>query len=448
LDFGSIIKRVGFSFDMSKERGKEIKLKRELGLLEATFAGVGIIVGAGIYALLGIAAGTVGNAVWMSFGVGSIVALFTGLSYAELSSMYPDDSGEYLYVKKGLSERLGFLTAWMIAVTMIFGASGVAVAFAGYFLELLPFFAVPALVIASAMVIIFGLINYWGIEQSAKLNIIFTSLEVLGLVAIVGMGIGYLGSVDIFEMTSGWGGVLAGAALTFWAFIGFESVVKLTEECREPEKTIPKALMLSIVITTILYIFVAVSAVSIVGWEVLGASDAPMAAVAGAVLGSSGFWILGIIALFSTANTVLVIEVTTSRQVYGVAEMYKKLRWFAKVNRRHLPGRAIWLTMFWVFGFLFLGELEFLIQSANFAVFFSFAIVNAALIAIRYKEPQAKRPFRVPLNIGKVPILPVLGIFVSLFMLVNLEMNVILSGLLILVVGLVIFELVKSEKTV
>ena len=434
---------------MPKTRGKDIKLKRELGLLEATFAGVGIIVGAGIYALLGVAAGVAGNAVWLSFGIASFVALFTGLSYAELSSMFPDDAGEYLYVEKGLNERLGFLSAWMVIFMILFGGAGVAVGFAGYLVELLPGLGISMFAAAAGVVLVFGLVNYWGIKQSARLNIIFTSLEVLGLIGIVILGLKYFGSVDYFHMANGVKGVLSTAALAFWAFIGFESIVKLSEECREPEKTIPKALILSIAITTVLYIFVAAAAVSIVGWEVLGASKAPMADVAMAVLGQGGFVALAIIALFSTANTVLIIQVATSRQIYGIAEIYRKLKWLAYVNpKRRTPSRAVWVTMLLMIGFLFLGGLKLLAEITNFAVFFTFIFVNIALISLRYRIPDAKRGFKVPINVGKFPVMPVFGIIFSLFMMANLDKVVIMGGLGLVALGLVVFEFVKSEKTV
>ena len=434
---------------MPKTRGKEIRLKRELGLLETTFAGVGIIVGAGIYALLGVATGIAGNAVWLSFGIASFVALFTGLSYAELASMFPDDAGEYLYVSKAFSERLGFLSAWMVIFMIMFGGAGVAVGFAGYLTSLFTGVAISALTAAAAVIFVFGLVNYWGIKQSATLNIWFTSLEVLGLIVIVVLGVKYFGNVDYFHMANGLKGVVSTAALAFWAFIGFESIVKLSEECREPEKTIPKALILSIAITTVLYVLVAVAAVSIIGWEALGASAAPMADVAMAALGQTGFVALAVIALFSTANTVLIIEVTTSRQIYGIAETYKRVKWLAYINpKRRTPSRAVLVTMLVMIGFLFLGGLKLLAELTNFAVFFTFIFVNAAMIVLRYKEPDTKRPFRAPLNIGKLPILPLCGILFSLFMVTRLAPTVILGGLGVAGLGLVVFELLKSGKTV
>ena len=134
------------------------KLKRNLGLFETTLMGVGIILGAGIYVLIGAAAGLAGNAVWMSFGLASIVAIFTGMSYAEFTSRKTDDSAEYDYVKRSLNERIGFMTGWLIVLMGIISAAAVALGFAGYFTALFPTLQISKLSVAIGLIALFSFI--------------------------------------------------------------------------------------------------------------------------------------------------------------------------------------------------------------------------------------------------------------------------------------------------
>ncbi|MEK6901832.1 MAG: amino acid permease, partial [Nanoarchaeota archaeon] len=145
---------------------KQYTLKRNIGLLEATFYGMGIILGAGIYAIIGVGAGVAGNALWLSFLIGAIVAAFTGLSYAELASMYPKEAAEYEYTKHAFGKRgLSFVIEWVMFFTVVVSATTVALGFAGYFSVLV---GGDILIIAAVLLILLSLLNYWGIKESAK----------------------------------------------------------------------------------------------------------------------------------------------------------------------------------------------------------------------------------------------------------------------------------------
>src|SRR3972149_9798419 len=237
---------------------RKVELKRQLGLLEITLSGVGIILGAGIYALLGKATGLAGNAVWLSFAFAAFVAIFTGLSYAELSSMFPKASAEHQYTKSAFNKKPAFIIGWLIIFSGIIGASTVALGFGGYFSAL---FKVPVLTSAFVLIVILSLLLFYGIKESAWFAIISTLIETAGLIIIIFIGLPYLGKVDYFEMPQGLAGVFEASALVFFAYTGFESIVKLSEETKDPEKTIPRGLMLSVLISVILYIMVAISAV-------------------------------------------------------------------------------------------------------------------------------------------------------------------------------------------
>lgn len=412
---------------------EKVALKRELGLFEVTLSGIGIILGAGIYALIGEASGLAGNSLWLSFAVSALIAIFTGLSYAELSSMFPKASAEYEYTAHAFGKRLAFIIGWLIILSGAIGASTVALGFGGYFKEL---FSMPIITSAFVLIIVLSFLLFLGIKESALFAVAATLIETAGLLIIIFIGIPYLGKVDYFEMPLGMDGVFQAAALVFFAYTGFESIVKLSEETKSPEKTIPKGLILAILISVVLYILVAISAVSVVGWENLSRSDAPLADIAFFAFGSNAFIFLTIIALFSTANTVLLMMLGSSRIMYGMASSFHLPSILSKVHfLRRTPWIAIIITALLSLLFIFAGNIAFVANVANFTLFVTFFVINASMIVLRYREPDVKRPFRVPFTIGRFPLLAFLGILFSIFMLLQLEAKVILVGTALVVVG-------------
>lgn len=415
---------------------EKVKLKRELGLLEITLSGIGIILGAGIYALIGKAAELAGNSVWISFAIASFIAIFTGLSYAELSSMFPKASAEHEYVRNAFGKKLAFVIGYLIILSGVIGAATVALGFGGYFNA---FFKLPVILSAIILILALSFLMFYGIKETTRFVIIATLIETAGLIIVIFIGLPYFGKVDYFEMPYGWNGVFQASALVFFAYTGFESIVKLSEETRSPEKTIPKGLIIAIIVSIILYATVAVSAVSVMGWERLSTSEAPFADLAFIVFGSNAFIILTAIALFATANTVLMMMLGSSRIIYGMADSLSLPAVLAIVHRsRRTPWIAILVTMLASILFLFSGDIAFVANLDNFTLFVTFFIINAALILLRYKEPDMKRTFKVPLNAGRFPILPFLGILSCVFMLGQLEIKVILSGLILVVFGLIV----------
>lgn len=423
---------------------KPLTLRRNLTLFQATAAGVGIILGAGIYALIGVAAGEAGNALWLSFFFSALVAAFTGLSYAELSSMFPKNAGEYLYTEHAFGKRLGFVIGYLVVIAGIIAAAAVALGFAGYFLSLFNFGNI--LLISIASIIIFALINFYGIKESSFVNVIFTVIEVGGLLLIVGLAAKYFGSVNYLEMPHGFTGVISAAALIFFAYIGFDSIVKLSEETKEAKKIIPKALVLAIIISTLLYVLVGAAAVSILDWQTLAASGAPLADVASKVLGPIGFIVLAIIALFSTGNTILMELIVTSRMLYGMGrEGFFKI--MGKIHKsRRTPHWAILATTILAIAFACIRDIGIVAEITNFAIFMIFITINGAAIWLRYKEPKAKRGFKMPLNIGKFPILPVIGILTTFFLVIHLKMNVVLGGIGMVVIGFLIYACFEAAR--
>ena len=417
-------------------------LKRSVGLFGAVAYGVGIILGAGIYVLIGPAAGLAGNSVWLSFIIGALISSLTGLSYAELSTMYPKAAAEYIYVKRAFkSEILAFLTGWLIIFTGIVSMSTVALGFAGYFKAL---FTAPIILIAIILIIILSLLNFIGIDKSSKVNIIFTAIEVGGLLIVIILGMTKIGTVNYFEAPN-LPGVFAASALMFFAYLGFQDIVNIAEETKNPQKNLPRALILSIAVTAIFYVLVGLAVVNLASIETLATSQAPLSYAVSTILGPNGFSIMSYIALFATANTVLITSIVGSRMIYGMAKDKALPTFLSKVSKKtKAPYTAILAVMVFSIFFIFIGDIELVANITSLGVFITFALVNLSLIYLRYKKPNLQRPFKVPLNIKKFPVIPFLGLISCLLMLTQFDLFVLIFGVALLGIGVIVFTIYKK----
>lgn len=422
------------------EAKKNTALKRSLSVWEVTLMGVGSILGAGIYIVIGEAAGLSGNSLWLSFILAAILAIFTGLSYAELSSRFPRSGAEYVYVENSFGKTTAWLVGWLILVGSIIGGATVAIGFSNYFSAI---FGTPILLVAMGMLFLVGIILILGIKETASITIIFTLIEAAGLIIIICIGIPFIGSVEYFDATKGISGLINAGILIFFSYIGFEGISRLAEETKNPEKNIPKAIIYSIIIVTIIYALVGVAALSIVGWQELSASKAPIATIVEKVLGGNSFLIISAIALFATFNTVLFILLSGSRFVYGMAEERALPSSFLRISKRFkTPWVAIIVIVISAMVFLFLQDLTILANLTNFAIIMVFIFVNASVIYYRYKMPIQKG-FRIPLSIGRFPVIPFVGIVMSCLMIINLSMMVLLLGMMLIGIGFITNYFVK-----
>ncbi len=416
------------------------ELKRHMGLFHLTMYGVGLILGAGIYVLIGEASGFAGNIVWLSFVLGAIVAVFAGLSYSELSALFPKAAAEYVFVKNAFkSEFLGFIVGWLTALTSMIVAATVALGFGGYFAQ---FLDIPITLAAILLLGGLSVVNFIGIKESAWANTIFALITIGGLVLIIFLGVTYGTDepVDYFEAPNGFTGIILAFVLIFFAFIGFEDMANVAEEVRRPSKTLPRGILLSIVITAAIYLLVALSVVKVMNWQDLGLSSAPLADVAARGFGIEGRITLSAIALFATASTVLITLVAGARILYGMARSQSFPSFLARV---HPKTKTPWIAVVGIFitsvAFTFVGDIVIIANITVFAVVVTFAMVNLAVIVLRYTSPDLKRPFRVPVNIGKFPILPLFGFGTTVYMAIQFELEVILAGIGIVGAGVVFY---------
>ena len=422
------------------------ELKRHMGLFHTTMYGIGLILGAGIYVLIGEAAGIAGNVVWVSFIFGAIASIFTGLSYAELASIYPKSAAAFVFVKNAFkNDFIAFLIGWLTLFTSVISATTVALGFGGYFAE---FFGYPIVVSAVSLLAILSFINFIGIRESSRMNVVFTLIEAAGLILIIYLGFTFSGaeSVNYFESPFGLSGISLAFVLIFFAFIGFESIANIAEETKNPKKVLPKAIILSISITGIIYILVSLSVLRILSWQELGSSIAPLADVAGRALGANGQFILSIIALFATTNTVLIILLAGSRIIYGMAAHRTLPMLLSRIHyKTKTPWIAVLAIMFTAIIFAFMENITTVANISVFAIVITFAMVNLSVILLRYREPDIERPFKVPINIGKFPILPLFGVIVSAYMMTQFNTYVISVGLGIIGAGALFYFLYRKN---
>ncbi len=424
------------------------ELKRVLGLPMLTFYGVGMILGAGIYTIIGKAAGVAGTSVWISLIIAAIVATLAGLSYAELAAMFPKVGGEYIYLRNAFPKMkwVANTSGLMMAFAGITTASSVALAFSGYLQQ---FVSVSPFIIAFFLMLFFTLIGILGIEESSWMNILFTSIETSGLIIFIGLG------VQMPEFTSALATTIttstfSASALIIFAYFGFENIVNFAEEAKNPEKTIPRAVLLSIAISIVLYVLVALSAMALLPIADLAASDAPLSDAVRTVSPKLA-GVLGGIALFATSNTVLISLVTTSRILLGMARDQSLPKAFTKISeKRKTPWFSAIITFIACCALLPLGEVEVIASISSFSTLIAFIAVHSALIVLRFTRPQLDRPFRIPFNIIKIPVFPVLGAIATFLLLFQFEREVYVVGggfFLLLLVFQVLTSFVKSKLT-
>jgi len=421
-------------------------LKRELGLFSTVAYILGVIIGAGIYVIIGEAAGITGNSLWLSFLITAFIAACTGLSYAELSSTFPYDSAEYLYTERAFKDRrFSFGISWLKLITLIIGASAVSLGFGGYLSRITGInFVVCALMIIAAITIL----NLIGARQALFLDTILVILAVIGILMVIVIGAPHIQDFDFYlEMPGGPSGIFTAAALIFFAFLGFENIGNIGEEVRNPKKTLPLALIISIIISTILYVLVAVIAVSVVPWNELGHSTSPLSDVMTALIGTKAGTIIAIMALGATGSTVLGLLLATSRMVYGLAEERSFPKIFLKLSKkRQVPYVAI-LAVSAVCALAVLpGDITSVAFITDFSALFVFMVVNLCVIVLRYSHDHITRGFRIPLNIGKFPVIPALGILSSGALLFSFEKKMFFIGITLFLVGMLLYSVFGEKR--
>lgn len=409
---------------------KKARLSRSLGVPMLAFYGTGMILGAGIYSVIGKAAGQTGDSLWLAFLLAALSALLTAFSYAELSTMFPKAGAEFTYLRHAFPghQWLGTTAGAAMALSGAATAATVAIAFSGYLAQ---FAEIPRAPVAAGLLLVFTGVAILGVRASGWTNVVFTLIEVAGLVLIIWLGItsGKLAEAARFAPHAG---TLSGAALIVFSYFGFENIVNLAEETKRPERALPKAILLSLAVASVLYLLVSLSAVALLPVSQLARSDAALMDVARASSRGAGN-LLGAIALFSTANTALISMVGASRILFGMGrEKAIPAKLATVLPRTHAPWLASLAVLATALLLLPLGRVESVAGVSALATMVAFLLVNIAVLRLRSTRPQTPRPFRAPLSLRGWPLTALLGAAISALFLLQFERNVYLVGIPVL----------------
>jgi len=393
-------------------------LHRSIGPVQLALYGLGSMLGAGIYGLIGKAAGQVGNAVWLAFAVALIAALLTALSYASLSSRYPRAAGAAYVTQRAYgSSLLSFIVGLALVCSGLTSVATQSRVFAANLATLIGVESLPVWLLALGFLLVLGGIVFRGIRESMWVNVLCTIVEAAGLILVIAVGFSYWGSVDYLTTpatTTTVDGdavllVIQGAVLTFFAFIGFEDTFNVAEECRNPERTLPIGLILAMGMAAILYMAVAITAVSVVPYQELAAAPGPITEVVNRAAPAIPPIVFTFITLFAVANTALVNYVTASRLIYGMARQGLLHERLGDIHpERRTPHIAVATLFIIVAPLALLGSIGDLAAATVLLLLAVFAVVNGALFLLKGRKGEASGYFEVP------RLVPALGVLVCL----------------------------------
>ena len=398
------------------------ELKRRLTLTLLTLYGLGVTIGAGIYVLVGTTAARAGIYAPISFLVAASVVAFTGFTYAELSTRHPVSAGEAAYVRAGFnSNLLTLIVGLLVASSGIVSSAAVSIGAAAYVGEIIP---LSPTLLTIAIILIVGVIAAWGILESVFVAAIFTVIEIAGLGLVIYFGVSaepeVLLNIDtLLPPLDGviWGGIISASLLAFFAFVGFEDIANVAEEVIEPHRNMPRGIILTLLIATVLYFLVVSVVVLVVPIADLAGSAAPLALVFESA-GSTASGIFRLIAIVATTNGVLIQIIMASRVIYGLSVQKSLPSFLSAVNPvtgTPLTATAVIVVLVLIFATLL--PIAQLAEATSTIVLIVFSLVNLALIRLKLTgEQPTEGVFIVPLWV------PIMGFLTSI--------SLLLSGLL------------------
>jgi len=379
---------------MEEEKGQIVALKRSLTLPMVVFYGLGNILGAGIYVLVGKVAGEAGLLAPLSFLLAALVASASAFSYGELSSRYPVSAGEAVFVQRGIGiKQLSIAVGILISLSGMVSSAAIAKGFVGY---LHVFVAMPDWLAIVLLLLMLGTLAGWGINQSVRVASFITVAEIFGLLLIIGVGGSHITTLPqrLPEMASlagsatAWGGVMIGGFLAFYAFLGFEDMANIAEEVKRPRKTLPRAMIIAFVVATVLYVGVALVAILTVPPPELAASKAPLALIYETTTGRKPL-LISVIGIFAVINGALIQIIMVSRVIYGMSRQGWIPAGFGRLHpATRTPLIATLLVTFAVTVLALWFPLTALAGMTSFFILIIFGLVNVSLIRIKRRSPH------------------------------------------------------------
>jgi basic amino acid/polyamine antiporter, APA family len=379
-------------------------LKRSLTLLPLALYGLGTTIGAGIYALIGEMALVAGYHMPVSFLIAASLAALTGFSFVELSSRFPKAAGEAVYVQEGLNLRwLSVLVGLLVVCAGTVSSAGIVNGFVGY---LQSFMDLDRAIIIVGLMLAMAVIAAWGVGLSVTAAALVTVIELGGLLIVVWAGGDHLADlpdrIDDFIPSFDsalWVGIFAGSFLAFYAFIGFEDIVNMAEETRDPTRVVPWAIVLTLGVTAVLYVLVSVVALMAVPLSELAGNAAPLKLVFAKSTGSSGA-LIGVIGILAMVNGALIQLIMAARVLYGLSRQGALPSWLGRVNgRTRTPLNATLLVAGAILVLALWFRLGGLAQATSLITLGIFALVNLSLLRIKLRKASGDHGmiFNIPL---------------------------------------------------
>jgi len=431
------------------------ELKRNVGTFGAASVGIANIIGAGIFVLSGVAAGIAGPAVILSFLIAGLIAMLTALSAAELSSFIVETGASYAYTKKAFGRFWSFLVGWFKYFDYMVGGAAVSVGFAAYLTSLLGLEgATPMLIAAITLPIVLCILNILGVKEATRTTSIMVLIKIFAIVLLLMVGGYYLSQhFDVGHYTpffaTGFGGMLNGAAVIFFVFIGFNTVTMMSEETKNPQKTIPKALMLAFAITFVLYMCIAFLLIGVLNWDEESGDAHPLGSIAAIVSENQMFFdFISFSALIASGSVVLSSILGGTRASFAMGRDRLLPHHFDKISKKFgtpyfsiIVGGAIIV----IFAGIFYNDIDTIASIVNFGSLFTYLFVNLSLIKLRKSKPEIERPFKVPLY----PVVPIVGAASCIGLMYFLSDSAKIVSIVYAVIGLAIFYFAfrKPKKT-
>ena len=388
-----------------------MKLEKVLTFWDVFWAGLGYIVGAGIYSLLNITTKYGGNYTWVSFIIGGFISLMTGLSYADLSQKYDSNAAEYDYITKTISNKAKYITGFILISLGIFATATLMIAFTNYFTKLNK--SIPYIAILVILTLITTTINIIGVKTTTNTNMIISIIESSTLLILIFLSRNHI-KLNQINGDFNYNGVIQGGFITIFTYYGFQSISRLPEETKDSKNNIPKAIIASLTVSIVMYILTSIGVNSILGTENVKKTVSALADSYKKALGNTSYNVVNVIGLFSIFNTVMLTILFTSRLLYGMSEdvfpsNISKI--FTQVNSKtKTPVNSIIFVAICAFIISNVKNVEKTTIITNVINFVLFALVNLAALILRLKEKNNKDYFI------KKPIHCVLGFLSSLYM--------------------------------
>jgi APA family basic amino acid/polyamine antiporter len=392
-----------------------MELKRALNLFDATAIGIGAIIGAGIFVVLGIAMGYAGPSVIVSMIIAAIVASFTAFSFAELGSAIPREGAAYAFAYELISPAVAFVVGCLWLLAQVVAGAAISLGFASYFVALFPILSVKIIAVLAAATLT-GL-NIVGIKQSARVNNILVLVKIAILCLFIGFGIFSLNLQNFSSFSpNGTFGILEGAGFIFFAYLGFGRIATLGEEVKNPQRTLPLSILLSLAISVVVYILTGFVATGLQNYKVLAQSGSPLAAAAKVTGNGALVAAVSLGALIATVSVLLTNLIGLSRVSFAMARAGQLPKTAAKISSRFGTPYISILVMGAVTASLaFFLDLRQTVAITSFGLLSTHVMVNLSAIVLRKKKPRSNT-FKVPFY----PMIPLLGILSCIVLMFSL----------------------------